>query len=77
MNVQGVGNCFWTRVEVPVELLDGSTRQTDVFDGSNSISFDMKMSVVDKQIEQLSQTAKADLTTSNPAELSTSLLLLM
>lgn len=58
-----VGNYFWVRAEVPVELLDGSTRQVDVFDGNNSISFDMKMSVVDEQIEQSSQTAQNDLTT--------------
>lgn len=58
-----VGNYFWIRAEVPVELLDGSTRQVDVFDGNNSISFDMKMSVVDAQIEQSSQTAQNDLTT--------------
>lgn len=42
-----VSNFFWVRTEVPVSLLDGSTRQIDVFDGSNSLSFDMKMSVVD------------------------------
>lgn len=42
-----VSNFFWVRAEVPVSLLDGSTRQIDVFDGSNSFSFDMKMSVVD------------------------------
>ncbi len=58
-----VGDYFWVRAEVPVELLDGSTRQVDVFDGNNSISFDMKMSVVDEQIEQSSQTAQNDLTT--------------
>lgn len=58
-----VGNYFWVRADVPVELLDGSTRQVDVFDGNNSISFDMKMSVVDEQIEQSSQIAQNDLTT--------------
>lgn len=38
---------FWIRAEVPVNLLDGSTRQVDISDGTNSFSFDMKMSVVD------------------------------
>lgn len=42
-----VGDYFWIRAEVPVALLDGSTRQIDVSDGTNSLSFDMKMSVVD------------------------------
>lgn len=42
-----VGELFWLRAEVPVNLLDGSTRQVDLSDGVNSISFDMKMSVVD------------------------------
>ncbi len=42
-----VGDYFWVRTEVPVSLLDGSTRQIDVSDGNISLSFDMKMSVVD------------------------------
>lgn len=42
---------FWIRAEVPVNLLDGSTRQVDISDGKNSFSFDMKMSVVDVPIE--------------------------
>lgn len=42
---------FWIRAEVPVNLLDGSTRQVDISDGKNSFSFDMKMSVVDAPIE--------------------------
>lgn len=42
-----VGDHFWIRAEVPVALLDGSTRQIDVSDGMNTLSFDMKMSVVD------------------------------
>lgn len=62
-SVLSVDNYFWVRAEVPIELLDGSTRQVDVSDGNNSISFDMKMSVVDEQIEQSSQTVQADLTT--------------
>ncbi|MGN0682792.1 MAG: FHA domain-containing protein, partial [Oscillospiraceae bacterium] len=41
-----VSSFFWLRAEVPVSLLDGSTRQIDVSDGSNTLSFDMKMSVV-------------------------------
>lgn len=42
---------FWIRAEVPVSLLDGSTRQVDISDGKNSFSFDMKMSVVDAPVE--------------------------
>lgn len=42
---------FWIRAEVPVNLLDGSTRQVDISDGKNSFSFDMKMSVVDAPVE--------------------------
>lgn len=41
----------WIRAEVPASLLDGSTRQVDLSDGSNSVSFDMKMSVVDAPVE--------------------------
>ena len=46
-----VSDYFWIRAEVPAALLDGSTRQVDISDGTNSISFDMKMSVVDAPIE--------------------------
>lgn len=46
-----VSDLFWIRAEVPVNLLDGSTRQVDVSDGANSFSFDMKMSVVDAPVE--------------------------
>ncbi len=42
-----VSDYFWVRTEVPVFLLDGSTRQIDVSDGKIEVSFDMKMSVVD------------------------------
>ncbi len=42
-----VDNYFWIRAELPVELLDGSTRQIDLSDGTNSETFDIKMSVVD------------------------------
>lgn len=42
---------FWIRAEVPANLLDGSTRQIDISDGTNSFSFDMKMSVVDAPVE--------------------------
>lgn len=42
-----VSGYFWIRAEVPAQLLDGSTRQVDILDANNSISFDMKMSVVD------------------------------
>ena len=50
-----VSNFFWVRTEVPVSLLDGSTRQVDVSDGSNSLSFDMKMSVVDVPVVESSE----------------------
>ncbi len=43
---------FWVRVEIPVEMLDGSTRQIDISDGTNNTSFDMKMSVVDIPTEK-------------------------
>lgn len=42
-----VSSFFWLRAEVPVSLLDGSTRQIDVSDENVSLSFDMKMSVID------------------------------
>ena len=42
-----VSDYFWVRTKVPVSLLDGSTRQIDVSDRNVSVSFDMKMSVVD------------------------------
>lgn len=46
-----VSDYFWIRAEVPVSLLDGSTRQVDVSDGNKSLSFDMKLSVVDAPTE--------------------------
>lgn len=42
-----VGDYFRISAEVPAELLDGSTRQVDISDGSSLISFDMKMTVID------------------------------
>lgn len=68
-------NYFWIRAEIPIALLDGSTRQIDVFDGTNAASFDAKMSVVDVPIEEAStpsstttaySTSEPILTTSNP-----------
>lgn len=47
-----LGDFFWIRAEVPANLLDGSTRQVDISDGSSSVSFDMKMSVVDAPFEE-------------------------
>lgn len=35
----------WVRVSVDESLLDGSTRQVDVYDGKNTMSFDLKMSM--------------------------------
>lgn len=58
-----VSNYFWIRAEVPASLLDGSTRQVDVSNGSNSISFDMKMSVVDAPVEPTSTAASTSSTT--------------
>lgn len=49
-NVSASG-LFWIRAEVSANLLDGSTRQVDISDGTSSFSFDMKMSVVDAPIE--------------------------
>lgn len=40
------GDYFWVRSEVPADLLDGSTRQIEVSDGSDSLTFDMKLSTV-------------------------------
>ena len=51
-----VSNFFWIRAEVPASLLDGSTRQVDISNGSDSFSFDMKMSVVDTPVEPLDTT---------------------
>lgn len=39
---------YWIRATVDSSLLDGSTRQVDVTDSNGSVSFDLKMSVVDK-----------------------------
>lgn len=58
-----VSNYFWIRAEVPASLLDGSTRQVDVSNGSNSISFDMKMSVVDAPVEPTSTAASTSSST--------------
>ncbi|MDR2357140.1 MAG: FHA domain-containing protein [Oscillospiraceae bacterium] len=38
---------FWLRAAVPGALLDGSTRQVDISDGSNSVRFDVKFPVFD------------------------------
>ncbi|MCM1059924.1 MAG: FHA domain-containing protein [Eubacterium sp.] len=51
VSVLSVNDYFWVRAEVSTELLDGSTRQVDISDGNSSISFDMKMSVVDDEEE--------------------------
>lgn len=42
-----VNDILWINCLVPTNLLDGSTRQVSVSDGVNTMSFDMKMSVVD------------------------------
>lgn len=47
-----VSDYFWVRAEIPIALLDGSTRQIDISDGTISTSFDMKMSIVDAPLEK-------------------------
>jgi hypothetical protein len=44
MAVDGI---FWLRAEIPPALLDGSTRQVNITDGSNSLQFDIKVPVFD------------------------------
>ena len=60
-----VNNYFWIRAEVPSSLLDGSTRQVDISDGNDSLSFDMKMSVVDTPVEPPATTAVSTSSTTN------------
>lgn len=60
-----VNEYFWIRAEIPVDLLDGSTRQIDVLDKKNHVSFDMKMTVVDKPIEKPATSKPASADTSN------------
>lgn len=62
-----VGDYFWIRAEVPVVLLDGSTRQIDVSDGTNSLSFDMKMSVVDAPEPPPAESSTVSSSSSRPA----------
>lgn len=52
-----VSNFSWVRAEVPISLLDGSTRQVDILNGGDSFSFDMKMSVVDAPVESQTVTS--------------------
>ena len=61
-----VSNYYWVRAEVPVTLLDGSTRQVDVSDGTNSISFDMKMSMVDAPVQETTAEASLSAESSTP-----------
>lgn len=68
------GNYFWIRAKVPAELLDGSTRQVDISDGGSSISFDMKMSVVDEQIEETLLTEQTDITSDTVESAETSVI---
>lgn len=37
----------WLRIDIPGNLLDGSTRQVDIYDNVNSIQFDTKLPVFD------------------------------
>ncbi len=41
----GVGDVYWTRLKAPEALLDGSTRQVNLSDGSLSLEFDCKFPV--------------------------------
>lgn len=60
VSLTSTGNLFWIRAEVPEALLDGSTRQVDISSGGNSISFDMKMSVVDVPSESSSPVSSSE-----------------
>lgn len=42
-----IGDIIWLRAAVPSELLDGSTRQFDISDGTKSLQFDYKVPVYD------------------------------
>lgn len=42
-----VGDYYWIRSKVPVDLLDGSARQVAVSDGNAPLIFDMKVSAVE------------------------------
>ncbi|MDR1320320.1 MAG: FHA domain-containing protein [Gracilibacteraceae bacterium] len=43
---------FWLRAAVPGILLDGSMRQVDIFDGVNTVQFDLKFPVFDEPVTE-------------------------
>lgn len=45
-----VGSIFWLRAEIPGNLLDGSTRQFDISDGTNMVQFDFKVPVFEMPV---------------------------
>lgn len=47
INTYKKDHIFWIRAKIPGTLLDGSVRQVDVFDGTNTLQFDMKVPVFD------------------------------
>jgi len=49
----GVGDYYYFEAVVPAILLDGTTRQVDITDGSKSISIDMKFPVFDAPITEV------------------------
>lgn len=62
---------FWMRLVVPGELLDGSTRQVNITDGTHSIEFDTKLQVYDTPVapgETTLAPAETELTTEPSAE---------
>lgn len=56
---------IWLNVTIPGELLDGSTRQFDISDGTTSLEFDYKVSVY--AFEGSSQTSSEITESENPA----------
>jgi hypothetical protein len=51
-----VSGVYWLRAEIPASLLDGSTRQVNILDGTNSVQFDIKVSVFDPPVTKTPET---------------------
>jgi hypothetical protein len=66
-----VGGLFWIRAEVPASLLDGSTRQVDISDGSHFVRFDVKVSAYEPPMTEVP--AVAEPTAEPPSELTAEL----
>lgn len=58
----------WVRAVVPGALLDGSTRQVDLSDGTASLRFDVKVPVYDVPAQTPSPTDEEGIRASGPAE---------